>query len=322
MNIPQEVPAATRHRLLLVSRDDELDSLLAGRRIAAHTGDLRLARATGPGGRPDEDPGGPPPDVALVCDDRDAAVRLLALGVPVVHLRSGHEPDTAPADEALAGALRRVHLPGWLPGPRPTGRDVRTTGTLAPARLSRGRTRAGTLLLLSLWGVPEAEAAAFVAGPMVALAREAARRTGHCDIVHDTAGPLVHAALSNGAEVAAGTTGSVDTHRADEVDVDALHARAEVFLASPTLAALTLAQARRAPLALLPALGAAQRDLAERTRTAVSLPEAADPADPELWTPPQDPAAGPWRELAAAPDDLRGAQRVARTLRQLSFAPL
>ncbi|UUS34519.1 MULTISPECIES: CGA synthase-related protein [Streptomyces] len=318
---PPKVPAATRHRLLVVARDDALDSLLAGRRIAAHTGDLCLTRAPGPGARAGHEPDGPRPDVALVCDDRDATGRLLALGVPVVHLRSGHEPGAAPADEAPAGALHRVHLPGWLPGPRPTGRDVRTTGTLAPTRLSRGRTRAGTLLLLSLWGVPEAEAAAFVDGPMVALAREAARRTGHCDIVHDTAGALVRSALGPDA-AAAGTSGSITVHRAAEADVDALHARADVCLASPTLAALTLAQARRAPLTLLPPLGAVQRDLAERTRGAVSLPEANDPADPELWAAPRDPAADPWRELAAAPDDLRGAQRVARTLRQLSFAPL
>ncbi|MGI5478663.1 CGA synthase-related protein [Streptomyces lavendofoliae] len=309
---------ATCHRLLLVSRNDELDSLLAGRRIAAHAGDLHLTRAT----CPDDESGEPRPDVALVCDDRDAAVRLLALGVQVVHLRSGHEPDGARADEAMAGALRRVHVPGWLPGPRPTGRDIRTTGTLAPVRLSRARARSGTLLLLSLWGVPEDEATAFTDGPLRELVREATRRTGRCDIVHDTAGPLVRAALGPLTKPATGTAVSVAVHRADEVEVDALHAGAEVFLASPTLTALTLAQARRSPLSLLPALGAAQRDLAERTRTAVSLPQATDPTAPELWAPSQDPPASPWRALAATSDDLRGAQRVARTLRQLSFAPL
>lgn len=325
--------AESARRILLVSRDDHLDSLLARRRVAAHLGDLRPVR----------DPTGQPlPDVALVCDDEAATNRLLESGVPVVHLSSGHEgttgtpgptgtggmtgttgPSGTTAAAGAAGrALHRVHRPGWLPDPapastgfRPTG--VRPTGLLAPARSARKRERAGTLLLLSAWGVPDAEADAFIAGPLPTLVREALRRTGRCDVVGDTRLTPIRAAL-------AGLAGrqEVRVSRAVDVDVDALHAGAEVFLAAPTLGALALAQARRAPLVFLPALGDTQRDLAACVRHLVPVPPADDPEDDALWVPPERNATALWSVLDPDLDDLRGAQRVARTLRQLSLAPL
>ncbi|WP_344027744.1 CGA synthase-related protein [Streptomyces luteireticuli] len=267
----------TPRRTLLLSRDDELDSVLALRRIAAHLGGLDLV-------------GDAPADAALVCDDADAARRLLAAGVPVVHLRSGHPAkDEPPPPE---GVLSWAHRPGWLPGPT-TGRP---TGALAPARPAQRRSRSGTLLLLSLWGVPDGEAGAFVSGPLPGLVREAVRRTGSCTVVSD-------ARLDGALHVT-------------EADVDALHASCAVLLASPTLGALTLAHARRSPAALLPPLGDTQRDLAGRVLSAASLPWALDPGG--AWGPPDD---NPWAALDPSLDDLRGAQRVARSLRQLTLAP-
>ncbi|MGV9263401.1 CGA synthase-related protein [Kitasatospora sp. NPDC003701] len=303
-------------RVLLTARADQLDSTLALRRVAAHLGDLRRV------GPADLDP---PPVAALVCDDVAATERLLGLGVPVVHLTSGHPAGAPAADAPPDRALARTHRPGWLPPPGPGARGARPTGVLAPQRTGRSRHRSGTLLLLSLWRVPDADAEAFATGALPALADAAVRRTGSCTVVADTGLDLLRAALGGPA----GRPG-LWVHRAAEVDPDALHADAAVFLASPVLGALALAQARRAPLALLPPLGSAQRDVAARVAEVLPLPSAEDPDDPGLWAPSAPgrasaggrAAAGPWQLLDPALDDLRGAQRVARTLRQLALAPL
>ncbi|MFC5802646.1 CGA synthase-related protein [Streptomyces formicae] len=300
-------PAPARRRVLLVSRDEEVDSLLARRRVAAHLTELDPSWT----GEADGE-GSTPPDAALVCDDEPAARRLLARGVPVVHLCSG-TPSRAAAPPD--GAVYRVHRPRWLPGPWPAlPKGARPTGVLAPARLTRDRTRRGSLLLLSVWGVPAQEADGFASGLLRRLAVEALRRTGGCDVVCDTRPATIRDAL--------GGLDGVRVHRAADADVDALHAGAEVFLASPVLGAITLAQARRAPLVLLPPLGRVQRDLAERVSRSVPLPVATDPPAPALWEPRDAGAADPWAALDTASDDLRGAQRVARTLRQLALAPL
>ncbi|MFF8832367.1 CGA synthase-related protein [Streptomyces sp. NPDC015131] len=294
-------PAPAPRRVLLVARDEELDSLLALRRVAAHLTELEV---TGPEGAP--------PDVALVCDDEAAAGRLLDRGVPVVHLRSGHSTDPGAVP---GGALHRVHRPGWLPGPWPAPPDgVRTTGALAPARTARSRDRHGTLLLLSAHGTDTAEWEGFTSGPLRELAAEAVRRTGRCAVVCDRRTGAVRDALEGLPGVRVG--------RAADTDVDALHAGTALLLAAPVLGALALAQARRAPLVLLPPLGGAQRDLAGRVSRAVPLAVAEDPRDPSLWAAPPPGAPDPWSALDPAADDLRGAQRVARTLRQLSLAPL
>ncbi|MFJ8164909.1 CGA synthase-related protein [Streptomyces sp. NPDC096136] len=287
-------------RVLLGAREDRLDSVLALARVAAHLGGLR---------RTGRSEGEPLPAAALVCDDAAATGRLLELGVPVVHLESGPAgPDDGGAPPGRA--LVRVHRPGWLPPPGPGARGARPTGILAPRRTRRNRTRSGTLVMLSLWGVPDAEAGAFAAGALRELAAAALHRTGSCTVVADTGLAGVRSALA--------AHPGVRVLRAAEADPDALHADAAVFLASPVLGALALAQARRAPLALLAPLGAAQRALAAQVGEVLPLPSAEDPADPGLWEPP---AAGPWHLLDPALDDLRGAQRVARTLRQLALAP-
>ncbi|OPC78061.1 CGA synthase-related protein [Embleya scabrispora] len=302
-------PAESGRRILLVSRDEHLDSLLARRRIAAHLGDLRPVLEA-----PDE----PPPHVVLVCDDEGATERLRASGVPVVHLTSGHRPPSDPPAR-LDGVLHRVHRPGWLPDPAPDpvpgATDARPTGLLAPARTARRRKREGTLLLLSAWNVPAAEADTFAAETVPALVRAALRRTGRCDVVCDTRLEPIRAALAG-----LGDDRRVRVRRAVDVDVDTLHAEAEVFLAAPTLGAVGLARARRAPLAFVPALGAAQRDLAAQVRQLVPIPLVDDPEHDSVWESSDD--AVPWDVLDPEPDDLRGAQRVARTLRQLALAPL
>ncbi|MER6318689.1 CGA synthase-related protein [Streptomyces sp. NPDC001581] len=293
-------------RVLLSAREDQLDSTLALRRVAAHLGDLRRT------GWSELEP---PPVAALVCDDVAATGRLLDLGVPVVHLESSHPgPPPAEGDTPPGRALGRVHRPGWLPPSGPPVRGVRPTGVLAPQRTGRSRTRSGTLLLLSLWSVPDADAGAFAYGALRDLAAAALHRTGSCTVVADTGLALLRSALAEHP--------GVRLLRAAEADADALHADAAVFLASPVLGALALAQARRAPLALLPPLGAAQRDLAAQLAEVLPLPTADDPADPALWGLSAAAAAGPWHLLDPALDDLRGAQRVARTLRQLALAPL
>ncbi|MEU8778695.1 CGA synthase-related protein [Streptomyces sp. NPDC048606] len=294
--------ASPDRRVLLSAAEDRLDSVLALARVAAHLGDLR---------RIDWSALDPPPAAALVCDDVAATERLLELGVPVVHLDSGH-PQTTAGGVAPGRALVRVHRPGWLAPSGPTVRGVRPTGVLAPRRTGRSRSRSGALVMLSLWGVPEAEADGYVRGALPELVRAALERTGGCTVVVDTGLARVRAALTERPEAR--------VLRAADADPDALHAGAAVFLASPTLGPIALAQARRAPLALLAPLGTAQRELARRVDQVLPLPSAVDPHDPGLWAP--GAATGPWHLLDPALDDLRGAQRVARTLRQLALAPL
>ncbi|MEU6708982.1 CGA synthase-related protein [Streptomyces wuyuanensis] len=299
--------ALARRRVLAVSRHGELDSLLALQRIAAHLTELDLVRT----GEVSHD-GGSPADAALVCDDPAAARHLLRRGVPVVYLCSGDPSADVPVPDE---AIYRVHRPGWLPGPWPAlPRGARATGVLAPARLTRSRARSGSLLLFSNWGVPVREADAFVSGPLRRLAIEAVRRTGRCEVVCGTSLARVEDAL--------GDLDHVRIHRAADTDVDALHAEASVFLASPTLGAVTLAQARRAPLVLLPSLSPAQRELADRVARVVQLPVATHPPAPRLWEAQEAGTSSPWAALDADADDLRGAQRVARVLRQLALAPL
>ncbi|MFJ2191978.1 CGA synthase-related protein [Kitasatospora sp. NPDC087861] len=287
--------AGRQPAVLLACRDEQLDSLLALRRVTAHLGDLPRAVLASHE---------PLPRAALVCDEEATTARLTALGVPVLHLASAPAAAPAPTERLL----HRAHWPGWLEHPG----GLRPTGLLAPARLARRRNRRGTLLLLSLWQVPQPAAEAFTGDQLPFLARESVRRTGACQLVCDTGLDQVRAAVSHLPGVTVG--------RAAEVDVDALHAGAELLLASPTLATVALAQARRAPLVFLPALGAAQHDLAERITRHVPVPSAADPADPAVWQPPG--ANAQWGAIGPELDDLRGAQGVARAVRQLLLAPL
>ncbi|MFJ9406172.1 CGA synthase-related protein [Streptomyces sp. NPDC101393] len=303
---PARGPAPARQRVLLVDDPRRLDSLTACRRIAAHLPEMDLLRAADRTATADA----PPPDAALVCDLPDAARELTEQGVPVVYLHSGHQAELP----ATAAAVRLLHVPAWLPGPKPAGgAGVRSTGLLAPARLARSRSRAGCLLLVSAYGVRAADLTGIAARTLRPLAEEAAGRTGRCDVVCDVGTEHVREALAPLAQVR--------VRPAAEVDVDALHTEAAVFLASPTLTALSLAQPRRAPLAFLPPLGPAQADLARRTAQIAPVGTVGD-----AWEPGRGPlyapdAPSPWSGIDAGADDLRGAQRVARSIRQLALAP-
>ncbi|WP_367133749.1 MULTISPECIES: CGA synthase-related protein [Streptomyces] len=304
---PESRRPGTRQRVLLVSREEELDSLLALRRVAAHLGELAVTT---------DRSAEPPPVAALVCDDEGATVWLMARGVPVVHLFSGGRGPEGTGVAGVAGpALRWLHRPDWLPATEPLGPGIRAAGTLAPVRTAKDRNRTGALLLLSLWGVPDDEVRAFTDGPLRALVRAAADQAGNCDVVCDTGLAAVRSSLA-----AVGAPEAVRLHRAADVDVDALHAGSEVFLASPTPAAVGLARARHAPLCFLPPLGEAQGALAECVRRVVPVPVAEGHSGKPLpYVPPADAL---WQAVDTSGDDLRGAQRIARSLRQLSLAPL
>ncbi|MEU8567900.1 CGA synthase-related protein [Streptomyces pathocidini] len=302
---PHPGSTGARRRVLLVDRPGRLDSLTARRRVAAHLAELELVYAA-EGGPVARGLGGLSADAALVCDDPVAAGELSGAGLPVVHVHSGHAATLPP----VTAAGRYAHRPGWLPGPVPASEvPVRPAGVIAPARLGRDRARSGCLLLLSAWEAAEDELRAYVTEVARPLAREAARRTGSCTVVCDAGHERVREVLAPYAEVR--------VHRAADVDVDALHAAAGAFLASPTLTAVSLAQTRRAPLAFLPPLGPHQDDLARRVRRATPIPTA-DPAEGIA----EDPAGpAPWAGVDPAADDLRGAQRIARAVRQLVLAP-
>ncbi|MEU9991034.1 CGA synthase-related protein [Streptomyces sp. NPDC048045] len=308
---PAHGPAPVRRRLLLVAAPRRLDSVTARRRIAAHLREMDLVEDTGgTDGREWIRKDADRPDAALVCDLPAVARELTERSVPVVYLHSGYRTRGLPA---VTAAAVRAHAPAWLPGPRATGPDgARPAGLLAPSRLARDRTRTGCLLLVSGHRAPGHDLAAFAEGLLRTVAEEAVRRTGRCDVVCDGEAAITAAALAH-------TTG-VQVHDARTADVDALHAAARVFIASPTLTSLTLAQSRRAPLTLLPPLDHDQDDLARRAVQAVRLTTVTDPADPALWAPSDTDAHSAWSGLG--PDDLRGAQRIARTLRQLALAPI
>jgi CGA synthase-related protein len=127
-----------------------------------------------------------------------------------------------------------------------------------------------------------------------------------CTVVTDSQYSLVDAQLpeANVVEAAA-------------VDVDALHAEVGLFVAAPTLAACSLAQVRRSSLVFLPPLVRGQRDLLDRVRAAIPIPVLGERGSDDLAVSQPD-----WSKIDFTPDDLRGAQRIARKVRQLVLAPL
>ncbi|MGK5632448.1 hypothetical protein [Streptomyces sp. URMC 123] len=107
---PSAGTAPPRRRVLLVARAQRLDSLLVGRRVAAHLTEVELIRATAVSGRSSSPwAAGPPFDAALVCDEPEAADALHGAGVPVVFVHCGHEAAPPPP---VAAAVREVHRPG------------------------------------------------------------------------------------------------------------------------------------------------------------------------------------------------------------------
>ncbi|GAA0905277.1 CGA synthase-related protein [Streptomyces thermoalcalitolerans] len=279
-------------RVLLVDDPGRLDALTARRRVAVHLTEADVAyrpHPMDPRARPWQ---GAPPQVALVCDAPKAAEELTAQGVPVVYLHCGHRTGPVPA---VAAVVQQIQGPARLPVPTDTTGGPGRCGVLAPARTARARSRAGCLVLVSAADARAEHLAAYTDDVLRPLVTRAAAGPGGCDLVCDTGLPTVRNALPS--------MSGLRLHVAADVDVDALHARAETCHASPTWSAVALARARKAPLELLPPLGPAQRDLAERLQA------------------PPDTGAAARITGDITDDDLRGAQRIARKLRQLAMVP-
>jgi CGA synthase-related protein len=285
--------ARTRRTVLVAAREHELDSVLARRRISAHLTELDLI----PWKSWDERAA---PSAALICDDVGAAAAARARGVPVVFLRSGHQvagPGSADFD------VHCRHWPGWLPDPVQRAGTPQATGVLAPVRLRQGRSLSLALVLLAVSAVPRDDVVEFtgrVVRPL--LAEISLPRIVVCDDHRS--------ALEEGLP-------GTDVRQVSDTDVDALHAEAALFVAAPTLTAVGLAQARRSALAFLPPLDRTQNDLLEALRVVISVPVLGEQGFVTA-----EPTVPNWSSLDPALDDLRGAQRVARQVRQVALAPM
>jgi CGA synthase-related protein len=283
----------TRRTVLVAAREHELDSVLARRRISAHLTELDLIPWTSWDERV-------APSAALVCDDVDAAAAASAMGVPVVFVNSGHEVG-GPGSADFGVHCR--HWPGWLPDPAQRTGTPQATGVLAPARLRQGRSPSLAVILLAVSAVPRDDVVEFTSRVVRPLLAEISL-------------PRIVVVDDHPSAIAKGLPGA-DVRQVSDTDVDALHADAALFVAAPTLTAVGLAQTRRSALAFLPPLDRTQEDLLELLRVVISVPvlgeqgfAAAEPTVPN------------WSDLDPTVDDLRGAQRVARQVRQLTLAPM
>jgi CGA synthase-related protein len=294
-----DIRGTARHSVLVAARHDDLDSVLALRRICAHLGELDLvAAAQWRNGLAGERA----PCVALVCDDADAAAQATDMGLPVVFVHSQHRLER-PRVEAPVVCL---HSPGWIAGPTTAPPAVHRVGTLAPVRLHQARNPSAVLVLLAFADAAPATVVEFCADlvrPMLAKINVGPHR---CTVVGDAHAGLASAELP-GANVAV----------AADVDVDALHAQAGLFAAAPTLAACSLAQARRSSLVFLPPVTSGQQDLLDRVLATIPVSVLGEQGSGDLTASRPD-----WSQIDPAMDDLRGAQRIARKVRQLVLAPL
>jgi CGA synthase-related protein len=103
-----DTTGVTRRSVLIGSRDNDLDSVLALRRITAHLTELELVEVRRWDGAA---AGASRPRAALVCDDVATAAEVQRSGVPVVFVRSGY----ATVDPVPVGAAAVcLHQPGWM----------------------------------------------------------------------------------------------------------------------------------------------------------------------------------------------------------------
>jgi CGA synthase-related protein len=287
-----------RRTVLVAAREHELDSVLARRRISAHLTELDLIPWRSWDERAE-------PSAALVCDDVQAAEAARARGVPVVFLRSGHQRSGHQVDgpgSAEVGVHCR-HWPGWLPDPAKRTGTPQTTGVLAPVRLRQGRSLSQALILLAVSAVPRDDVLEFTGRVVRPLLEEISLpRIVVCDDHRSALEEELPGA---------------DVRQVSDTDVDALHANAALFVTAPTLTAVGLAQARRSALAFLPPLCPTQHDLLEALQAVISVPVVGEQGFAVA-----EPTVPHWSDLDPALDDLRGAQRVARQVRQLALAPM
>jgi CGA synthase-related protein len=166
-------------------------------------------------------------------------------------------------------------------------------------------------------------AAAHAAGGVLREAAETARRAGLPVLAVVLDAPERHrAAILAAAGPGLGTAElHPDTTAAGARD--RLLAEAALLMTSPLLTGVNQASAARVPAVLLPALNAAQAGTsAELTALGIAeLPPGGAGGARAVRTA-LDTGAELWAALDAAGDDRRGAQRVARQVRQLLLAPV
>ncbi|MGH3717726.1 MAG: CGA synthase-related protein [Pseudonocardiaceae bacterium] len=282
-----------RRTVVVAAREHELDSVLARRRISAHLTEFDLIPWESWDERAD-------PSAALICDDVDAAAKASGMGVPVVFVRSGHEVD-GPGFADFGVHCR--HWPGWLPDPAKRAGAPQATGVLAPVRLRQGRSPSLAVILLAVSALPRDEVVEFTGCVLRPLLDEISL-------------PRIVVFDDHPSAIEEGLPGA-DLRQVCDTDVDALHADAALFVAAPTLTAVGLAQARRSALAFLPPLDRTQKDLLDLLRVVISVPVLGERGFAAV-----EPTVPNWSDLDPALDDLRGAQRVARQVRQLTLAPM
>jgi CGA synthase-related protein len=310
--------AQTGLRVLTAALPEDPESHTVLRWICAHLTEVELVPGQGTSIGA-ESPDGPF-DVAIICDDTALAEHTERTGTAVVFVSSTGAP---PVSGWPSARLRSLHRPGWLPDLRPTG--VHQDGTVAPPRAVRARHGRGALIRLAVPGASDAEACVRLLRTAQAALVEAAR----CPV------SAVHLYGPGSAHVAERVRTLVPGAAVfEDGDPAAERALGEVSLlvSSPGLTGVTLAQTARIPLALLPPSGAAQQEAASVLDSA-GVPLAVPSGDGDGWTyeaetlrralgAPDELAA--WADAAqqAAGDDRRGAQRIARRVRQLLLAPM
>ncbi|SNY53582.1 hypothetical protein [Paractinoplanes atraurantiacus] len=287
----------TRWGVLLVPGDD-LDSRTAVHRVSAHLSEMDVVLA--PGADPDQAvtlARSHSVRAALVAGAADATAALQAAGYAVLHLHAGA---AEPAGPPPAAALVLAHRPRWSDRDEPLPRGVQRVLSFTPVR--RGWNGRGSYRLMAL-----------AVGAATPEAVETYTREVLLPLVEGSHEPVRILTDGPPAAVLAGLRGvPADVLTTSEAALDDLHAGCVEFAATPSLAALTLARARgKAPMALLPPLDAAQERLRQQVTKTVRIADAADAG--------RDPV--DWSVLDAFDDDLSGAQRVARKLRQLAIAP-
>ncbi|MFF3334960.1 CGA synthase-related protein [Streptomyces sp. NPDC002888] len=287
--------------------------------ICAHLTEVELVPGQAPGSPGAESPGAPA-RVAVICDDTHLAEHTERASTPVVFVSSTGVP---PAKGWPAARIRSLHRPGWLPGARHPG--VHQAGTVAPPRAVRAGSGRGALIRLA---VPEAGGTADSSRLLRTAADALAEAADFPVFAVHLCGPGSAQATEEVTALVPGATVYQDQDPAAERALS----DASLLVSSPALTSVTLAQTARIPLALLPPLGAHQQqaaavldsagapltmlsgDRARRTDEAEALRRALDAPD-ELahWADTGQQAVG---------DDRRGAQRIARKVRQLLLAPM
>ncbi|WP_328428153.1 CGA synthase-related protein [Streptomyces sp. NBC_00443] len=310
--------AQTGLRVLTAALPGDPESHTVLRWICAHLTEVELVpgQRTGSGAdSPDE-----PADVAIICDDTVLAERTERSGTAVVFVSS---TGTRPVSGWPPTRLRSLHRPGWLPDSGSQG--VHQAGTVAPPRAVRARHGQGALIRLAVPGAGQAEACA----RLLRRAQDALTEGAHCPV---SAVQLYGPGSANVAEKLRTLVPGPTVFEDGDPAAERALADVSLLVSSPGLTGVTLAQTARVPLALLPPFDAVQQEAAS-VLASVGAPLVVPSGDRDDWTyeagtlrraldAPEELSV--WTDAAqrAAGDDRRGAQRIARRVRQLLLAPM